>query len=99
MIQILVLLEVKDKSASKAYETKAIQVMKKYGGKLLAAFEPDVNESSKNNIGEIHYLEFPSIDSFKNYRTDLEVLRMKELREKAILSTTVYVSGKQITYD
>lgn len=99
MIQILVLLEIKDKSSFKEFETKAIQIMEKYGGKLLTAFEPNIGESSDKNIGEIHFLEFPTLEAFKNYRVDNELHELKELRERAISKTSIYVSEKAVTYD
>ena len=99
MIQILVLLEVNDQGAFREFESRAIRVMKKYGGTLVSAFEPDIQESSDKRINEIHYLEFPSLEAFKNYRADDGLLKLKELRNKAIASTTVYVSGKPVTYE
>lgn len=99
MIQILILLEIKDESTFKEFEYKAIRIMKKYGGKLLTAFKPDSGESSDKIVGEIHLLEFPTLEMFKNYRADEDYLKLKELRERAIARTTLYVSGKEIIYD
>ena len=68
--------------------------MKKYEGKLVAAFEPDASESSSSNIAEVHYLQFPTIDEFRKYRTDPRHIELAELRRKAISNTTVFVSGR-----
>jgi hypothetical protein len=42
MIQVIVLLEVKDTKALYEFESQAVKIMKKYEGKL-AAFEPDAS--------------------------------------------------------
>ena len=99
MIQIIALLEVHDPAAFHEFETKAIKIMEKYEGKLLAAFEPNANESSSSSIGEIHYLQFPSIEAFMQYRLDPQLVEMSELRKQAISSTTIYVSGQFKNYD
>jgi len=65
-IHVTVLLEVKDTNALQLFERRAVKIMKKYEGKLVAAFEPDASESSSSNIAEIHHLQFPSIEAFKN---------------------------------
>jgi uncharacterized protein (DUF1330 family) len=40
MIQIIVLIDVKNFVAFSEYETEAVTIMKQYDGKLLSAFEP-----------------------------------------------------------
>lgn len=99
MIQILVLLEIKDKSSFKEFENKAIQIMKKYGGRLLTALEPNKGESSDKSVGEIHLLEFPDLEAFRNYRADNDLAELKELRERAISQTSIYVSEKVVIYE
>lgn len=98
MIHVIVLLEAKDADALHAFERQAVEIMKKYDGKLVTAFEPDAGESSSNNLAEIHYLQFPSIEAFRKYRTDPQHIELAELRNKAILNTTVFVSGHTKDY-
>ena len=97
-IHITVLLEVKNTNALQLFERQAVKIMKKYEGKLVAAFEPDASESSSSNIAEIHHLQFPSIEAFKKYRADPQHLELSELRKKAISNTTVFVSGNTKDY-
>lgn len=78
---------------------QAIKIMKKYGGKLMGAFEPDIFLSSDGKVGEIHYLEFPSLEAFNNYRKDSELAEITELRSDAITNTSIYVSEKLVSYD
>ena len=98
MIQIIVLINVKDLVAFREYETGAVSIMQLYGGKMLSAFEPNENESIEANCSEVHYLEFPGLDSFKRYRRDVKLVEMSALREKAISKIKVIVSGKFKSY-
>lgn len=99
MIQIIALIEVKDRTAFQEFEAKAMKIMAKYEGRLLAAFEPNADESSPSSIGELHYLQFPSIEAFKKYRSDPLLTEMTELRQQAISNITIHVSGKFRYYD
>ena len=98
MIHIVVILEVKDREAFKQFEDTALAVMKEHGGKLISAFEPDPIESSPSNVEEVHILQFPSIEALRNYRVDSRLKERSWLRNKAISQTTVYVSGKMLSY-
>ena len=59
---------------------------------------PDYVTGSFSNVAEIHYLQFPSIEAFKEYRADPEHIELSELRKKAISNTTVFVSGNTKDY-
>ena len=98
-IHITVLLEVKDTHALQLFERQAVKIMKKYEGKLVAAFELDASESSSGNIAEIHHLQFSDIEAFKKYRADPQHLELSELRKKAISNTTIFVSRKIKNYE
>jgi len=98
MIEIIVLLEVKDKVSFKEFESRAIKIMNKYNGKLVSAFRPNKEESTLRNIFEVHYLEFPDIDAFSSYKSDHEHNDLKELRNKAISKTSIIVSGDKVVY-
>lgn len=99
MIQIVVLLEVKDTNALHEIEMQAVKIMDKYEGKLVAAFELDASHSSSSNITEIHYLQFPNIETFISYRADPLHNELSELRANAISNTTVFVSGNAKNYE
>lgn len=98
MIDIVVLLEIADKEAFDIFESRAIKIMQKYNGRLVSAFEPDSLNSSPNTINEVHILQFETLKDFKKYRNDEALKKMRELREKAIKNTTIYVSGKKKNY-
>ena len=99
MIHIIVLLESKDTDALQTFERQAFEVMKKYDGKLVTAFEPDASESSPSDIAEVHYLQFPTIEAFKKYRADPQHIELADLRKKAISNTTIFVSGRIKDYE
>ncbi len=98
MIEIVVLLEVKESNSFAEYERNAIKIMRNYGGKLIGAFEPNKTDSTTSHIDEVHYLQFPTIEAFNAYRNDPNLLVMSKLRNKAISNTTVYLSGKLKSY-
>lgn len=98
MLKIIVLLEIKNKASFKEFETEAIEIMKKHNGKLLSAFEPDNKESTLSNISEVHYLEFPNLGAFNNYRGDSELEELSELRNEGISKATIIVSGNNVVY-
>lgn len=99
MIKIVALLEILDPDAFREYEIKAIKVMKKYEGRLLAAFEPEGTESTSADIGEVHYIKFPTLDAYRKYKEDPTLAQLSGLRKKAISNATIFVSGKLVNYD
>ena len=96
MINILVTLEVKSFKLLTAFETKAVQIMSVYGGRLISAFETVRNADDSGE--EIHLLEFPSLTAFDEYRLDPQLLASAELRNEAIASTEVVISSEQKEY-
>jgi len=97
MIEIIALLEVKDKALFKEFESKALKIMEKYNGKLVSAFRPNEEESTLANIYEVHYLEFPDLKAFNSYKSDPEYNALKELRNNSIAKTSI-VSGEKVVY-
>ncbi len=98
MIEIIVLLEVKNEDSFKEFESRAITIMQKYNGRLISAFKPNESESTLANIFEVHYLEFPDLDAFNHYKSDPEHNELKALRNHAISKTSVIVSGEKVVY-
>ena len=99
MIEIIVLLEIKDPVSFKTFEERAIKIMKRYQGQLLSAFDVDEAMTSIANIGEVHILRFPDRQAFENYRADPDLENMSELRDRAILNTRIIVSDKFQDYE
>jgi len=96
---VVVLLEVLDLRASRNFESQALRILERHGGRLLRAFAPDGRESSNSRIGEVHVLEFPDIAAFHAYRADSELASLAALRTQGIGATQIYVSGRSVDYD
>lgn len=99
MINIVAILEVKDWEAFGEFEARAIPIMRSHGGKLLSAFESETSGATDAENIEVHYLQFPTLDSFHAYRNDPALNALSELRSKAIASTNLYVSRKEKSYE
>lgn len=98
MIQVVVLLKVKDLDKFENYEKRAIQIMAEHSGSLISAFKPDENESSNSDVHEVHILEFPSVELFHAYRGSKKIQSLAKLREQAIEKTTMYLSNEFKNY-
>lgn len=94
MIEIIALLEIKNDILFKEFEDKAVKIMQEYNGNLLSAFDINYSESSMTEVGEVHYLTFPDLQAFNDYRADPQLLAMSDLRKNAISNTTIFVSNK-----
>jgi len=97
MIEVVVVLDIKDLDSFVEYETAAIEIMSEYGGKLKSAFEPD--SSNPQSRQEVHILEFPDLASLANYRADKRLGPMASLRSRAIAHSKVYVASRVIDYE
>jgi uncharacterized protein (DUF1330 family) len=94
VINIIAILEVKNREEFNKFETQAIQIIRSHGGKLVAAFEPDTSSSSDSDGIEVHYIQFPDLDKYNSYRADPALAVLSQLRSRAIRSTQLYVSDK-----
>lgn len=72
------------------YETRALKIMSKYGGKLISATIIQ-DPSDINSPNEIHLLEFPSLKSFEKYRLDGELNDLSDMRSNCIGSTEILI--------
>ncbi|MBL4798101.1 MAG: NIPSNAP family protein [Oleispira sp.] len=97
MINILVTLEVKDFNFLTLFETKAAEIMRAHGGRIISAFESVRNED--NSGQEVHLLEFPNDASFEKYRADARHIEHAKLRNKAIDTTSIVISRELKNYD
>ena len=84
MINIVAILEVKNRQAFDEFESKAISILRSYNGELITAFEPEKHEKI-----EVHFIQFPTMSEFSNYKKAPELAALGELRLKAIQSTKI----------
>jgi hypothetical protein len=65
----------------------------------LSAFKPSASKSKGEEIDEIHILQFPSLETFEKFRVDPALVALKNLRDEAISSTSLYLSDCFINYE
>lgn len=96
MINILVIIQVKNFNALEEFEYQANKIMQDHGGKIAMAFESQRNPDDSGE--EIHILEFSSMDGFNSYKIDERLHALYTLRQSAITSADVKVSKKLKLY-
>lgn len=98
MIDVVVLLKIKNQKLFTEYESTVLSVMRAHGGELITAFTPAQDMGADTDFDEVHHLRFPSIEVMNAYRDDPEVEKLAELRDMAIEDTRVYISESHETY-
>jgi hypothetical protein len=84
-------------AAFRAYETKAVEIMGRYGGSLegtIAVASADGGATFK----EIHLIHFPGPEAFAAYRGDATLAAAAPLRAAAILHTEILVGTRGPDY-
>ena len=96
MYKVLVILKVANFDALKEFESKASELMSRYNGKIVKAFETVRNSNGTGE--EVHLIEFQDENCFKNYRSDLWHTENKKLRDLAISETEIILNPREKTY-
>ena len=68
MINIVVIITVKNESDFVKFESQAIRILRLHGGELVAAFEPENTDASSIDDIEVHYIRFPAIENYNKAR-------------------------------
>src|SRR4051812_25809702 len=82
----------------KEYETKALALFRKYGGEVVVAYAPTLDENQVEIPDEIQILKIPGRTELENFLQDPERLNMSGERDKVIRKTEVYISDEIIAY-
>ena len=98
MIDIVVLLKIRDRALFQEFETEALSILKTYNGELITAFEPVQDDTASDSVDEVHCLRFPDMNSLNRYRADPLLASLSELRSHAIAETRVLVSANHKNY-
>ncbi len=100
MLYITVLLygKQKIKGEFRDYETKALNIFKKYGGEIIAAYVPVNNGSKEDAPDEIQILKIANHAELENFMSDPERVNMAEERSRVIRHTEIYLSDEMIGY-
>lgn len=80
-------------AAFEAYERKAANIMKRYGGSIECVVRLSENGEQPDRPFEVHLVRFPSHEMFSEYCSDLELKALSSERDAAITKTTVVVGN------
>jgi uncharacterized protein (DUF1330 family) len=98
MLQIIALIKVKDRSSFEDFESRALKILRKNGGELIAAFEPNNEISSLRDYDEIHILQFKDPLDFDRYQKDKELEKIIDLKSAGTEMMDVIFSKKIVSY-
>jgi uncharacterized protein (DUF1330 family) len=85
--------------AFEAYERKASQIMRRYGGSIERTMRPATASDGAERPFEIHLLRFPSDELFERYRADSELKALSVEREAVITRTLLLTGSEGPAYD
>jgi uncharacterized protein (DUF1330 family) len=80
----------------RAYERKAVRVMKKYGGRI--ARTVSLPSADPALLEELHLVTFPDAESFAAYQRDPELAEAAPLRAASIAATRVVIGAEGSSY-
>ncbi len=81
-----------------AYERKALEIFRRHGGEVIAAYAPDGSIPSENRPDEVQILRMGDRAAFEAFMRDPERVALAAERESVIRKTEVYLSGAPIPY-
>jgi hypothetical protein len=82
----------------RAYEKKALDIFRRHGGEVVAAYVPEPDKSQAEFPDEIQILKMADRDAFEGFMKDPERLALSGEREAVIRKTEVYLSAEIIAY-
>jgi uncharacterized protein (DUF1330 family) len=96
---LIVMLSVRpgELEAFRRYETEAARIMRRHGGALERVIV--LRRADDDPHKEAHLVTFPSEEAFAAYRADDELRALADLRERAVISTDVWLGEDGERYD
>lgn len=82
----------------KAYEIKALNIFKKYGGEVILAYTPLRKKDHSDSPDEIQILKIASQIEFDKFLSAPERIAMSLERDSVIKKTEVFLSDEIIEY-
>ena len=100
MLYITVLLYGRNgvKGEFKDYEMKALNIFKKYGGEVIAAYAPIRDGSTTDTPDEIQILKIADQATLNAFINDPERVSLGDERNRVIRRTDTYLSDEMIAY-
>lgn len=82
----------------RAYEKKALDIFRRHGGEVVAAYVPEPDKSQAEFPDEIQILKIADRNAFEGFMKDPERLGLSGERDAVIRKTEVYLSAEIIGY-
>lgn len=83
----------------RAFESKAIPILKKHRGNLISASYRSSSSSHEkngndhpNSPDEIHIIQFPSLSDFENYTSDAALASLREEHPHSIRKAELHIT-------
>lgn len=83
-------------AALRAYERKALEILRTHGGEILAAFAPDAVAGETPD--EIQVLRFPDRTAYDAFLADPARKALAGERDAAVRGTQIFTAATLITY-
>lgn len=82
----------------RAYEKKALDIFRRHGGEVVAAYVPEPDKGQADYPDEIQILRIADRNAFEEFMKDPERLALSGERDAVIRKTEVYPSAEIIAY-
>ena len=86
-----------ERRAFRAFETKALALMRDHGGHLVSAFVPQLVDLVETPQ-EVHLLEFPSRTALDAWKADPRRQELAPERDRVVVRTLVMESREPVDY-
>lgn len=86
------------KGEFRAYETKALNIFKSYGGEIVTAYRPLNNGSQQEMPDEIQILKIDNKAELEKFMNDPARIKMADERSAVIRKTELYLSDEIVQY-
>lgn len=98
MIQIIALLYAGERGLEglREFETKAVAIMREHSGILISASTSSPAQSAGPD--EIHVIQFPSTDCYDDYKSDLRLQELSELRQEVLRKVDIHITQEFHVY-
>ena len=98
MIQIIALLHAtkNGRKGLREFESKVIPILREHKGNLISA---SYNENKTvSEPDEVHVIQFPSIENFEAYKSDVRVVELASLKSEMISKMDVFITNMFYEY-
>lgn len=100
MLYVLAKLYVRPGSETefKTYERKALELFRRHGGRLVAAFSPEPGPEGAEWPDEIHVLSITNRANYESFLADPDRKALAQERDAVLLHTETFISRTLLPY-